>query len=110
MLHLRVQGQGEVIRVLLLPLELGRTNLPSSLQVPREREGDQLYVKTEAEGGKYRHLDPREASPMRLADRGERGGPTRGPGDVGGTGMGGGRRLIQRTYVDFRVCSFSLFR
>ena len=51
MLHLRVQGQGEVIRVLLLPLELERTNLPSSLQVPREREGDPLYIENRSRMG-----------------------------------------------------------
>ena len=73
MLHLRVQGQGEVIRVLLLPLELERTNLPSSLQVPRERERDPLYVENRSGTGETRHLDPREASPTRLTDRGERG-------------------------------------
>ena len=50
MLHLRVHGHGEVIRVLLISLELGRTNLPSFLQVPREREGEAFHVETEAEG------------------------------------------------------------
>ena len=38
MLHLRVHGKGEVIRVLLVSLEFGRPNLSSFLQVPRERE------------------------------------------------------------------------
>ena len=76
MLHLRVHGQGEVIRVLLVSLELGRPNLPSFLQVPREREGDSFHVKTEIEGGtpirvkQKGCLDPREAFPTRLADRG----------------------------------------
>ena len=51
MLHLRVHGHGEVIRVLLISLELGRTNLPSFLQVPREREGEAFSSKTEAEEG-----------------------------------------------------------
>ena len=71
MLHLRVQGQGEVIRVLLLPLEPGRTNLPSFLQVPREREGEAFLVKPWVAGTDEQnfygmeegHLDPREPSP-----------------------------------------------
>ena len=71
MLHLRVQGQGEVIRVLLLPLELGRTNLPSFLQVPREREEEAFLVKPRVAGTddpKFHgmeegHLDPRAPFP-----------------------------------------------
>ena len=88
MLHLRVHGKGEVIRVLLVSLELGRPNLPSFLQVPREREGEALHVETEAE----------EGTPIRVKQKGDAlirvkppprcsrieasvGGPTRGSGD-----------------------------
>ena len=61
MLHPVVHGQGEVIRVLLVSLELGRSNLPSFLQVTREREGEALHIETEAEDGSSRHPDPHEA-------------------------------------------------
>ena len=57
MLHLRVHGQGEVIRVLLVSLELGRPNFPYFLQVPREREGEAFHIK-QKEG---RLSDPRVA-------------------------------------------------
>ena len=45
MLHLMVHGQGEVIRVLLVSLELERPNIPSFLQVTREEEGEAFHVK-----------------------------------------------------------------
>ena len=102
MLHMRVHGHGEVIRVLFLSLELGRTNLRSFLQVPREREGEALPSKTEAEEEKHRCLYPREAFPTRLTDRGTRG---EGPhmdlapmGGVHGLGVGGSSKSYVKSF------------
>ena len=45
MLHLRVHGKGEVIRVLLVSLETLFSSFPSFLQVTREREREAFFVK-----------------------------------------------------------------
>ena len=70
MLYLMVHGHGEVIRVLLLSLELGIPDLPSFLQMTRERErrisrqnrsrslpSTPIHVKSRV--GREESLDPR---------------------------------------------------
>ena len=96
MLHLRVHGQGEVIRVLLVSLELGRPNLPSFLQGPREREGEALHVETEVEEGTPIRVKQKRGALIRVKPppcvswiEASVGGPTRGPGNLGGAGMSG---------------------
>ena len=56
MLHLRVHGLGEVIRVLPCFLPLLEYLLPSFLQVTREREREAVFVEEE------KPLDPRVVS------------------------------------------------
>ena len=82
MLHLRVQGQGGVIRVLPCFLPLLEYLLPSFLQVNRERERSVLRrreaLDPRATGWTSKRelrnfLDPREPFPTRLADQGMRG-------------------------------------
>ena len=58
MLYLRVHDHGEVIRVLLLSLEFGIPDLPSFLQMTRERERGKFLIKNRSRS--LLHPDPRE--------------------------------------------------